>query len=96
MNCTLIEYIVFLCFALSLLGVNLSSWRMQKVARVEGYEGPQWKLLLGDVALPKSVLTGSGLLWRKASIVFFVLLVLLGITIGVLNSNGSQCFGINS
>jgi len=96
MKCTLIEYIVFFGFALSLLAVNFSSWRMQKLAKLEGYEGSRWKLLLGDVALPKSVLTGSGLVWRNTSIIFFVLLVLFGITIGVLNSNSSQCFGFNN
>jgi hypothetical protein len=69
---------------------------MQKLANLEGYTGPQWKLLLGDVALPKSVLSGTGLYWRKASIVTFVLTLLFGITIGVFNYYGSQCFGLNS
>jgi len=96
MNCTLCEYLVSAGFILSLFATNLASWRMQKLAKLNGYEGPQWKLLLCDVALPQSVLSGSGLKWRKASIIFFVLLVLFGITIGVLNSHGSQCFGLNS
>ena len=96
MNCTLLEPIVSAGFILSLFAANFASWRMQKLAKLDGYEGSQLKLLLGDVALPQSVLSGSGLKWRKASVVFFVLLVLFGITIGVLNSNGSQCFGLNS
>ena len=96
MNCTLFEQIVSVGFILSLFVANFASWRMHKLAKLDGYEGPQWKLLLGDVALPQSVLSDSGLKWRKASIVFFVLLVLFGITIGGLNSHGSQCFGLNS
>ena len=96
MNCTAFEQIALVTFVISMLGANLASWRMQKLAKLDGYEGPQWKLLLGDVALPKSVLFGKGLVWRKASIVLFVLLVLSGITIGILNSQESQCFGFSS
>ena len=96
MNCTEFEQIVFAVSVISLLAANVASWRMQRLAKFEGYEGSQWKLLLGDVALPKSVLSGKGLVWRKASITLFVVLLLSGITIGVLNSQGSQCFGLNS
>ena len=96
MNCTGFEQIVSIAFVISLLGANAASWRMQKLAKLDGYEGPRWKLLLGDVALPKSALSEKGLVWRNASIVFFVLLVVSGLAIGFLNSQGSQCFGLNS
>lgn len=96
MNCTGFEQVVFIVFVISLLAANFASWRMQKLAKLNGYEGPQWKLLLGDVALPKSVLSEKGVAWRKASIVLFVFLVASGVAIGFLNSQGSQCFGLNS
>ena len=96
MNCTAFEQIVFAVFVVSILAANLASWRMQKLAKLEGYEGSQWKLLLGDLALPKTVLSSKGLFWRKASIALFFVLVVSGIAIGVLNSQGSLCFGFRS
>jgi uncharacterized membrane protein YbhN (UPF0104 family) len=45
---------------------------MQKLAKLDDFTGPKWKLLLGDIALPKSTLSGSGLLWRKVSLLSFV------------------------
>jgi presenilin-like A22 family membrane protease len=87
---------MFIGFALALVLANLSSWAMQKSAVKNGYQGQRWKLWLGDVSLPKEVLTIGGLLWRRVSIVSFILLIVFGILIGVQNSNGSICFGLNS
>lgn len=96
MNCTTFEQVVFVGFAISLLLASFASWRMQKLANIDDFEGPKWKLLLGDIILPKSTLSGSGLQWRKVSLLSFSFLVLFGIAIGVLNINGSTCFGLNS
>jgi type II secretory pathway component PulL len=95
MNCTALEQFILMGFVLSLVAANIASWRVEKSAVLEGYKGPKWKLLLGDVALPKSVLTDAGKRWRKASIILFVLLVFFGISIGVSNLGGSECFGLN-
>lgn len=96
MNCTTLEQIVFAAFVISLLAANVASWRMQKLAKLDGYKGPKWKLLLGDVAPPTSVLSGKGVVWRRVSIISFIVLLFSGFAIGVLNSQGSQCFGLNS
>jgi hypothetical protein len=39
MNCTLLEQIVSAGFILSLFAANFASWRMQKLAKLDGYEG---------------------------------------------------------
>ena len=96
MNCSVYEPIALGAFAIFMLASNMACWRTQKLAKLDGYAGPLWKLLLGDVALPKSVLSDKGLAWRKASIVFFILLVASGVALGFLNLHESQCFGLNS
>ena len=96
MNCTVFEHLLFLGFAISIVAANIASWRMQKFAKLSGYRGPQWKLLLGDVALPASTLSGNGILWRKASIGFFISLLVFSAGIAVLKFNGSQCFAVVS
>ena len=95
-TCTDIELIILITFAISLIAGNLASSRMQKFAKLDGYDGPQWKLLLGDVSLPNSVLSDKGKFWRKVSITLFICLVISALTIGILNTEGSQCFGLNS
>ena len=53
-------------------------------------------MLIGYVELPKMALDDTGLIWRKASIIFSALLILIGFTFDVQDMNGGQCFGINS
>jgi hypothetical protein len=82
-------------FALLIFASNYASWKMTKNISPEYKENmssiSKWKLLFGDVTLPREVLTTRGLLWRKASIIFFLCLVLTGFSFPYFNNQGWFC-----
>jgi len=97
MDCSVFEQILLWSFIIGLGVSNFSHWRMEKNANLDDYSGPKWKLwLLGDIALPRAILNSIGKRWRVISILFFLITIVSSITIGVLNYNGSVCFGLNT
>ena len=68
MECTNLEIYIFGSFALLILLGNFTSSKMQKNTTPEIESAPRWKLLLGDLVLPKNYLTKRGLFWRKMSL----------------------------
>lgn len=99
MECINIEFPLFLTFAALIMFANFASWRMKKNS-VSGLEErlnelPIWKLLLGDVALPEQLLSSRGKVWRIASIVSFIgLLIWSGVYLYLQNQEWVCSFGL--
>ena len=99
MECINVELPIFLTFVVLIVFTNFASWRMKKnsVAGLEEKlnELPIWKLFIGDVALPEQLLSSRGKVWRIASIVFFVcLLILSGAYLYLANQDWVCSFGL--
>ena len=92
MECTFEELFFFFGFFLSIIVANFASWKMEKNITAPLEEISKWKLLLGDIALPKDVLTPDGKRWRIASIISFCILVAFGIIFAVVNNRNGSCF----
>ncbi len=95
MECIDLSIYLLLAFGGSILAANFASWKMEKNIRPEIQKDigkiAKWKLLLGDVFYPSSILTKQGIYWRRLSVIFFICIVLSGVSIPYFNNQEWVC-----